>query len=64
MQAKERWNFDFKNDMPLPGRYGWIRIDSDRNKISDFTQSTTGMHNLQEERLNETEKANTKKEKE
>lgn len=64
MQAKERWNFDFKNDMPLPGRYEWIKIDSDRNESSDFTQSTTGMHNLQEERLNETEKANTKKEKE
>lgn len=62
MQAKRRWNFDFENEVPLPGRYEWVKIDLDGNEISDFAQSTTGERDLQEERPSETGKANAEDE--
>ncbi|XP_011145786.1 cyclin-dependent kinase inhibitor 1 isoform X2 [Harpegnathos saltator] len=48
--AKKRWNFDFENEVPLPGRYEWVRVDRDGNEISDFAQLKNGLRDSQEER--------------
>lgn len=29
----ERWNFDFKHEIPLPGRYEWVKLDEHGNEI-------------------------------
>lgn len=58
-QAKERWNFDFEREVPLSGRYEWVRIDRDGNEISDFAQSKNEVHNSQEERPKEAAEADT-----
>ncbi|KAG7198343.1 hypothetical protein KM043_005737 [Ampulex compressa] len=36
--AKERWNFDFEKEEPLPGRYEWVKIDQHGNEISNCTR--------------------------
>lgn len=37
-QAKERWNFDFENEVPLSGRYEWVKLDRDGNEISETSE--------------------------
>lgn len=29
LQAKERWNFDFEEEKPLPGNYTWVKVEKD-----------------------------------
>lgn len=42
-QDKEKWNFDFKNGVPLPGRYEWIKLDEHGNEIPNSINSV--LHN-------------------
>lgn len=32
-QAKERWNFDFETETPLPGKYVWVKLDKDGKEL-------------------------------
>ncbi|XP_043280386.1 cyclin-dependent kinase inhibitor 1-like isoform X2 [Venturia canescens] len=32
-QAKERWNFDFVTETPLPGNYVWVKLDKDGKEV-------------------------------
>ncbi|XP_014483540.1 PREDICTED: uncharacterized protein LOC106749026 isoform X2 [Dinoponera quadriceps] len=59
--AKERWNFDFENEVPLSGRYEWVRVDRDGNEISDFAQLKNGAPDLQEGRPEEAAKTDAAK---
>lgn len=34
--ARERWNFDFEKEEPLPGRYEWVKLDRDGNEVPCF----------------------------
>ena len=29
-QMREKYNFDFETETPLPGRYEWIKVDPDQ----------------------------------
>ena len=39
-QAKERWNFDFKNERPLPGKWEWVKEGNDGKEIADSLPET------------------------
>ncbi|CAL7936884.1 unnamed protein product [Xylocopa violacea] len=45
--AKERWNFDFEKEEPLPGRYVWVKVDQHGNEISSPLESSNRVANLQ-----------------
>ncbi|XP_053972942.1 uncharacterized protein LOC128887622 isoform X2 [Hylaeus anthracinus] len=45
--AKQRWNFDFEKEEPLPGRYEWIKLDQERNDIGYASESRNRVENLQ-----------------
>ena len=45
--AKERWNFDFEKEEPLPGRYVWVKVDQDGNEISNPLETNNRVKNLQ-----------------
>ncbi|XP_076676158.1 uncharacterized protein LOC143373117 isoform X3 [Andrena cerasifolii] len=45
--AKERWNFDFEKEEPLPGRYVWVKVDQDGNQISNPLETNNRVKNLQ-----------------
>ncbi|XP_076394001.1 uncharacterized protein LOC100883023 isoform X3 [Megachile rotundata] len=44
--AKERWNFDFEKEEPLPGRYMWVKLDEHGNEISTPLESSNRVENL------------------
>ncbi|XP_076619305.1 uncharacterized protein LOC143340841 isoform X2 [Colletes latitarsis] len=45
--AKQRWNFDFEKEEPLPGRYEWVKLDRDRNEIRNQLESCNRVENMQ-----------------
>ncbi|XP_043253186.1 cyclin-dependent kinase inhibitor 2-like isoform X3 [Colletes gigas] len=45
--AKQRWNFDFEKEEPLPGRYEWVKLDQDRNEIRNPLESCNRVENIQ-----------------
>ncbi|XP_076175820.1 uncharacterized protein LOC143151005 isoform X2 [Ptiloglossa arizonensis] len=46
--AKQRWNFDFEKEEPLPGRYEWVKLDRDGNEIRNRAlESSNRLENLQ-----------------
>ncbi|XP_076236890.1 uncharacterized protein LOC143180806 isoform X2 [Calliopsis andreniformis] len=45
--AKERWNFDFEKEEPLPGRYVWVKVDQDGNEIGNPLETSNRIENLQ-----------------
>ncbi|XP_011268169.1 cyclin-dependent kinase inhibitor 1 isoform X2 [Camponotus floridanus] len=55
---KEKWNFDFKRGVPLPGRYQWIKLDEHGNEIPSSINSINEVQNTneQEEQIEETER--------
>nr|XP_034171241.1 uncharacterized protein LOC117600233 isoform X1 [Osmia lignaria]XP_034171242.1 uncharacterized protein LOC117600233 isoform X1 [Osmia lignaria] len=44
--AKERWNFDFEKEEPLPGRYVWVKLDEHGNEIGTPLESSNRVENL------------------
>ncbi|XP_029036240.2 uncharacterized protein LOC114872802 [Osmia bicornis bicornis] len=44
--AKERWNFDFEKEEPLPGRYVWVKLDEHGNEIGAPLDSSNRVENL------------------
>ncbi|CAD1479805.1 unnamed protein product, partial [Heterotrigona itama] len=46
--AKQRWNFDFENEEPLPGRYEWVRLDEHGNEVCNPLERDE-VENLQED---------------
>ncbi|CAK9825891.1 hypothetical protein ANTRET_LOCUS3824 [Anthophora retusa] len=46
-QAKERWNFDFEKEEPLPGRYVWVKLDQHGNEICNPLETSNRVENLQ-----------------
>ncbi|XP_033211106.1 cyclin-dependent kinase inhibitor 1-like isoform X2 [Belonocnema kinseyi] len=34
-KAKERWNFDFVEEKPLPGRYEWEKYDKEKIEVAE-----------------------------
>ena len=46
-QAKQRWNFDFEKEQPLPGRYEWVKLDEHRNEVCHPLETRDGVENLQ-----------------
>ncbi|XP_032677798.1 cyclin-dependent kinase inhibitor 1-like isoform X2 [Odontomachus brunneus] len=57
--AKEKWNFDFENEVPLSGRYEWVKLDRDGNEISDSAQLNNGVCDSHEEQPKEAAEVNT-----
>ncbi|XP_044002572.1 cyclin-dependent kinase inhibitor 1-like isoform X2 [Aphidius gifuensis] len=53
-KAKERWNFDFEKEEPLPGRYEWIKGDEEFSN-QDITKDEKKKNNI--EAKNNTEKS-------
>lgn len=47
MQAKERWNFDFEKEEPLPGRYVWVKLDQHGNEIRNPLETNSRVENIQ-----------------
>ncbi|XP_017788384.1 PREDICTED: uncharacterized protein LOC108570958 [Habropoda laboriosa] len=45
--AKERWNFDFEKEEPLPGRYVWVKLDQHGNEICNALETSNRVENLQ-----------------
>ncbi|XP_003393975.1 cyclin-dependent kinase inhibitor 2 isoform X1 [Bombus terrestris] len=45
--AKERWNFDFEKEEPLPGRYVWVKLDQHGNEICNPSETKNRIENLQ-----------------
>lgn len=45
--AKERWNFDFEKEEPLPGRYVWVKLDQHGNEIRNPLESSNRVENIQ-----------------
>ncbi|KAK9295528.1 hypothetical protein QLX08_010172 [Tetragonisca angustula] len=45
--AKQRWNFDFEKEQPLPGRYEWVKLDEHRNEVCHPLETRDGVENLQ-----------------
>ncbi|XP_078049088.1 uncharacterized protein LOC144476259 isoform X1 [Augochlora pura] len=45
--AKERWNFDFEKEEPLPGRYVWVKLDEHGNEIGNPLETRNRVENLQ-----------------
>ncbi|XP_031834590.1 uncharacterized protein LOC116427891 isoform X4 [Nomia melanderi] len=45
--AKERWNFDFEKEEPLPGRYVWVKLDQHGNEIGNPLETRNRVENLQ-----------------
>lgn len=47
--ARRRWNFDFQNEVPLPGRYQWVRVNNNHgeNGIANSTRPINGVDNSQ-----------------
>ncbi|XP_020289072.1 uncharacterized protein LOC109857228 isoform X2 [Pseudomyrmex gracilis] len=37
-QSKLRWNFDFEKEIPLPGRYEWVKVEAE--ETSDTTPNS------------------------
>ncbi|XP_029680266.1 cyclin-dependent kinase inhibitor 1-like [Formica exsecta] len=54
----KKWNFDFKHEMPLPGRFKWVKTDQYGNEISDPTNliNEEQNRNEQEKQIEETDK--------
>lgn len=53
----KKWNFDFKHEMPLPGRFKWIKTDQYGNEISDPINLINEEQNRNEqEKIEETDK--------
>lgn len=46
-QAKERWNFDFEKEEPLPGRYVWVKLDQHGNEIRNPLEANSRVENIQ-----------------
>lgn len=56
---KEKWNFDFKREVPLPGRYEWIKLDEHGNEIPNSINSINEVQNTNEQEETEgTERRN------
>ncbi|PBC34275.1 hypothetical protein APICC_09364 [Apis cerana cerana] len=45
--AKERWNFDFEKEEPLPGRYVWVKLDQHGNEIRNPLEANSRVENIQ-----------------
>ncbi|XP_015432265.1 PREDICTED: uncharacterized protein LOC107188484 isoform X1 [Dufourea novaeangliae] len=45
--AKERWNFDFEKEEPLPGRYVWVKLDQHGNEVGNPLETRNRVENLQ-----------------
>ncbi|XP_072745774.1 uncharacterized protein [Anoplolepis gracilipes] len=56
-EVMKKWNFDFNREMPLPGRYMWVKVDKYGNEISDSKNLVDEEQNRneQEEQIEETE---------
>lgn len=39
----KKWNFDFVNGKPLPGRYEWVELDEQGNEVSE-PKGTNGIN--------------------
>lgn len=50
----KKWNFDFVNEKPQPGRYEWVKLDEKGNEISE-SEETNGKINIQENCADEAE---------
>ena len=46
-QAKQRWNFDFEREEPLPGRYEWVKLDEHGNEVCNPLETKDEVENLQ-----------------
>lgn len=46
--AKQRWNFDFEKEEPLPGRYEWVKLDQDGNEITNPVEANSAIGNSDE----------------
>lgn len=57
-QDMRKWNFDFKREMPLPGRYEWKKLDEHGNEISNSINLVNEEQNRneEEEQTEETER--------
>ncbi|XP_043509806.1 cyclin-dependent kinase inhibitor 1B-like isoform X1 [Frieseomelitta varia] len=45
--AKQRWNFDFEKEQPLPGRYEWVKLDEHGNEVYNPLETKDRVENLQ-----------------
>ncbi|XP_050447100.1 uncharacterized protein LOC126849368 isoform X2 [Cataglyphis hispanica] len=54
----KKWNFDFKHEIPLSGRFKWVKPDEYEKEISDPTNliDEEQKRNEHEKRIEETEK--------
>lgn len=54
----KKWNFDFKHEIPLPGRFKWVKPDEYEKEISDPANliDEEQKRNEHEKRIEETEK--------
>lgn len=57
----KKWNFDFKREIPLSGRYEWQKVDEHGNEISNSINSINLVNeeqnrNEEEEQTEETER--------
>ncbi|ESO12551.1 hypothetical protein HELRODRAFT_159110 [Helobdella robusta] len=43
-QKKERWNFDFENEVPLDGRYQWVFVGNDSCNRNDAFNCTATLN--------------------
>lgn len=55
-QDKEKWNFDFKRGVPLPGRYEWVKLDEHGNEIPNSINSVNEVNTNEQEQTEETER--------
>ncbi|XP_043478238.1 cyclin-dependent kinase inhibitor 2-like isoform X3 [Leptopilina heterotoma] len=46
-QAKEKWNFDFEKEKPLPGNYQWIKVNKKETSKQEENEDT--LQNKQED---------------
>ncbi|EZA50613.1 cyclin-dependent kinase inhibitor 2 isoform X2 [Ooceraea biroi] len=53
--CKQRWNFDFEKEEPLPGRYEWVKLDDHRNEIPNSTMINDTVQNPQKQQSEEVE---------